>query len=197
MSDTNFVKNFFRVGQVEQMLGLSRQTVKRLFDRGILTGHRSDFGQNRMISRRSLLKYAMQHKIVIPEIKMFPFAVVTIGLNAECQQAVTRAAGLHDAVVAVASSPMEFGVLVADGDKCCGVVDASVGMAMSCEIAKTIRKNDTTNAMLLIGVCGEDVLPTRMATSGFDTIYRYPFNPTTLCRRIGLAASAFREAVRT
>lgn len=179
------------------MVGRRPETVSDWFDRNILSGHRDFRSQNRRISRASLLRWAHANRVVLPQIGMFPYTIVTLGLGRVEAEAVGRAASAVDAVVERAETAADFGILVAPGESCCGVVDASVGTAIAKDCARAVRRWEQTERMLMIAV-GDDSQPLAgFADAGFDYAYQRPFNPGVLVRRITRSAREYQVAAAT
>lgn len=189
----NKFRHHFKPGEVARWLGVSEKTIQNMFDAGELGGYRTLRGSDRRISRPTLVQYAMKCKIQIPEIGMYPFSIVMLGVHNAIADAVHRAAVLTNAVVKRAASEAEFGLMIADGETCSGVVDTSIGTSAACELGKMVRRHPKTRNMLLIAIAAEDVPPLRIAQSGYDTVYRQPFVVTTLVKRLTKAAREFQE----
>lgn len=194
-SPTN-IRQFYKTGEVGGFLGLSHHSVQQLFNQGILWGHRTLRAGDRRISRNSLLQYAMKNKIHIPEIGMDPYSVVMLGVDRQVQYAIIRAAAKTKAMVHMADTEAEFGLMLSGGDKCCAVVDTSIGTINAINLAKTIRRHNVTKTMLLIAIAAEDSVPTRVAQAGYDHVYRSPFNVSALVRRVAMAARKFQERIK-
>ncbi len=56
-------KDFFSTGDASRLLGISRATVSRMFDKGILHGKKNPITGKRNISRYSLVAFMKQHNI--------------------------------------------------------------------------------------------------------------------------------------
>lgn len=190
------LRSHYRVGEVADWLGISDRTIHKMFDDGELDGFRTTRGQDRRISRKSLLKYAMANRMQIPEIGMFPYSIVMIGVDHLIADAIQRAAEKTDATIQNAVSEAEFGLMLSNGETCCGVVSTSIGTTNACTLAQTIRRHAMTRDMLLIAIAAEDMTPVRVAKAGYDHVYRQPFNVSALVRRIAMAARKFQESAK-
>lgn len=187
------IKKYYRTNEVAEFIGLTSTTVKKYFDNGQLSGYRLQDSGDRMISRRSLLRYAMVNRMHIPKIGMHPYTIVSLGVSPLVAAGIQRAAEKWDAAVMVTESEAEFGLLIADGEKCCAIVDTSIGQSRAIQIGQMIRSHLSTKDMLLIAIAGEDSIPDRIAHAGYDNVYPMPFNISRLVTRIGVGAKEFRK----
>jgi hypothetical protein len=179
------------------MVGRDPKTIANWFDGQILSGHRDWRSQNRRVSRTSILKWAHANRVCIPQIGMYPYTIVTLGLGRVEADAVGRAATAVDAVVERAETATDFGILVAPGESCCGVVDTSIGTAIAKDCARAVRRWEQTEKMLMIAVCDDSQPTVGFADAGFDFAYQRPFNPAKLVRRITGLAREYQEAAAT
>lgn len=189
------VKKFYRTGEVAEFLGLCGSTVKKYYERGILSGYKTKTGE-RKISHRSILMYAIANKMAVPAIGMNPFSIVTIGLSKRYSDEIGKISQRYDGLVMPASSQVEFGILISKGDKCVAVVDMSIGTTSTIQIGQLVRSNPETKSMLLIAICAEDVVPVMITQAGFDCVYRIPFNVARMVARIGQEAAYFKKRER-
>lgn len=186
-------KTYYLTGEVAKMIGISDRLVRDMFDAGYFSGYRRWGSSDRRISRASILRYAHQNRIVIPQIGMFPYAIMTLGLDRVEAEAVSRAAASSDAVVNRTDSPTEFGILIQDGLSCCGVVGTSIGLAWTRDVAKAVRRHEQTESMLLIAVADAAELPVGLVEAGYDQVFRRPFPPANLVRRITRRAKEYQD----
>lgn len=196
IAERTIKRTHYRVGEVALFLGMSDRTIHKLFDDGELDGFRTSRGQDRRISRKSLLRYAMSNRMQIPEIGMYPYSIVMIGVDHFIAEAIQRAAEKTDATIQNAVSEAEFGLMLSNGETCCGVVSTSIGTTNACTLAQTIRRHAMTRDMLLIAIAAEDMTPVRVVKAGYDHVYRQPFNVSALVRRIAMAARKFQESTK-
>lgn len=189
-------RSHYRIGEVAGWLGLSNTWVAKMYDEGELDGFRTKRGGDRRVSRKSLLRYAMANRIQIPEIGMYPYSIVMIGVDHFIAEAIQRAAAKTDAQVQNAVSEAEFGLMLSNGETCCGVVSTSIGTTNACTLAQTVRRHSMTRDMLLIAIAAEDMTPVRVVKAGYDHVYRQPFNVSALVRRIAMAARKFQESAK-
>jgi len=74
-------KEFFTTGDVSQLVNISRATVSRKFDAGILYGKKNPITSERLISRESLLSFMKKYNIPLREIEKTPPKYILLGSN--------------------------------------------------------------------------------------------------------------------
>jgi len=144
-------KDFLTTGEAAKVLNVSRCTVSRKFDRGILAGKKHPITGERYISRRSLLSFMKQHQVVAESPELRKKRVLVGSTDRELVTKV-RACFADDERVSVDRA--EFGgdvlIRIAKEDTDLLVLDEDLPDISSVEVIRALRRSEEGKELRVI-----------------------------------------------
>jgi two-component system, OmpR family, response regulator RpaA len=190
------MKKVFTTGQVAKICKVAPRTVSKWFDSGRLKGYRIPGSQDRRIPREQLIRFLKEHGMPLGELEEEEWhKVLLIGteklFNDRLKEVLPED---EDFKYELANSGFEAGTLAQSFHPDTIVIDLGLGRSESIQITANLRKNDTYQQTLIIGLAGEDEAePEKLKEYGFDDIFKKPFDVALLGEKIRSIAEAKRE----
>lgn len=191
------MKKVFTTGQVAKICKVAPRTVSKWFDSGRLKGYRIPGSQDRRIPREQLIRFLKEHGMPLGELEEEEWhKILLIGTEKIFNDRVKELLPeTDDFKYELAQSGFEAGTLAQSFHPDSIIIDLGLGRSESIQIATNLRKNDSYAATLIIGLAGEDeAAPESLAQSGFNEVFKKPFDVALLAERIRRLAEAKREA---
>ena len=191
------MKKVFTTGQVAKICKVAPRTVSKWFDSGRLKGYRIPGSQDRRIPREQLIRFLKEHGMPLGELEEEEWhKVLLIGteklFNDRIKELLPE---VDDYKYELAQSGFEAGTLAQSFHPDTIIIDLGLGRSESMQIATNLRKNDSYQTTLIIGLAGEDeASPEKLQEYGFNEVFKKPFDVALLAERIRRLAEAKREA---
>ena len=140
-------KEFFSTGEVSQLLNISRATVSRKFDSGILYGKKNPITGERLICRESLLSFMRQYNIPMRDISKTDEKNILLASPNEQLQLLVKQAFSEDKRINIETVTSGYDALIMCSKKTPDlfIIDDDL-TEISCEEAvKSIKRQDEQN----------------------------------------------------
>ena len=137
-------KEFFSTGEVSQLLNISRATVSRKFDSGILYGKKNPITGERLICRESLLSFMRQYNIPMRDISKTDEKNILLATSNEQLQSLVKKAFSEDKRINIETVTSGYDALIMCSRKTPDlfILDDEL-TEISCEEAvKSIKRQD-------------------------------------------------------
>ena len=190
------MKKVFTTGQVAKICKVAPRTVSKWFDSGRLKGYRIPGSQDRRIPREQLIRFLKEHGMPLGELEEEEWhKVLLIGteklFNDRMKEILPE---VDDFKYELAQSGFEAGTLAQSFHPDTIIIDLALGRSESMQIATNLRKNDSYQTTLIIGLAGEDeASPEKLQEYGFNEVFKKPFDVALLAERIRRLAESKRD----
>ncbi len=190
------MKKVFTTGQVAKICKVAPRTVSKWFDSGRLKGYRIPGSQDRRIPREQLIRFLKEHGMPLGELEEEEWhKVLLIGteklFNDRMKEILPE---VDDFKYELAQSGFEAGTLAQSFHPDTIIIDLGLGRSESMQIATNLRKNDSYQTTLIIGLAGEDeASPEKLQEYGFNEVFKKPFDVALLAERIRRLAESKRD----
>lgn len=190
------MKKVFTTGQVAKICKVAPRTVSKWFDSGRLKGYRIPGSQDRRIPREQLIRFLKEHGMPLGELEEEEWhKVLLIGteklFNDRMKEILPE---VDDFKYELAQSGFEAGTLAQSFHPDTIIIDLGLGRSESMQIASNLRKNDSYQTTLIIGLAGEDeAAPEKLQEFGFNEVFKKPFDVALLAERIRRLAESKRD----
>lgn len=190
------MKKVFTTGQVAKICKVAPRTVSKWFDSGRLKGYRIPGSQDRRIPREQLIRFLKEHGMPLGELEEEEWhKVLLIGteklFNDRMKELLPE---VDDFKYELAQSGFEAGTLAQSFHPDTIIIDLGLGRSESMQIASNLRKNDSYQTTLIIGLAGEDeASPEKLQEYGFNEVFKKPFDVALLAERIRRLAESKRD----
>ncbi len=181
------MRKVFTTGQVAKVCKVAPRTVSKWFDSGRLRGYRIPGSEDRRIPREHLIKFLREHGMPLGELDGASHTILLIGLDPVLAERVQERLPVSgDCPCICASDPFEAGLKAQEFHADILVIDLAIGRKEAMTMAEQMRKNVFFKRALLLALANEDeVMERALLESGFDEVFRKPFDPLPLAFLVG------------
>lgn len=181
------MKKVFTTGQVAKICKVAPRTVSKWFDSGRLVGYRIPGSQDRRIPRDNLIRFLKEHQMPLGDLEEEALSkVLVIGTD---RMLIDKIKNLlpeaDDYKVEVAHSGFEAGIQAESFHPDAIVLDLSMGRSEGLQITANLRRNNTYDNVIILGLAAEDEAdPDGLTHHGFSEVFKKPFDPQLLAERL-------------
>ncbi|QDU64857.1 Response regulator MprA [Planctomycetes bacterium Pan216] len=192
------MKKVFTTGQVAKICKVAPRTVSKWFDSGRLVGYRIPGSQDRRIPREHLIRFLKEHQMPLGELEEESMSkLLIIGTD---RMMIDRLRAMmpesEDYKVQIAHSGFEAGIQAESFHPDAIVLDLAMGRSEGIQIASNLRRNNSYDECVIIGLASEDEAdPDSLTNHGFTEVFKKPFDPALLVERLRTMVRSKKEAL--
>jgi CheY-like chemotaxis protein len=183
-------KSFYTTGEISELLNISRATVSRKFDEGILKGKKNPITKGRLISRESIIAFAQRYNVQLP-IGQLPIGrsnqkkVVLLTKDTMIKSLVENAIGADKQIrLEVISSGCE--ALIKSAKESCNllIIDEEIPDVLPIEIIKALRRIRKESDLKIISCLNTDKSDMYLESGANDYYVKNETDQETLRKKL-------------